>query len=194
MGINARSAEISLGERKKILLLTVRLNRGNSTFWSDSNDDASIKKFLVDIIIARHTKRVIDKTCGHGDSASSRVFFGFLDWNPCPIFLSKVRKFRMNPYFQCALEVEDHLGLQSGSSGLLCLKWEDINLDKREVRIYGSKTKKYRTIPIQNEEFLDHLIERRNFAVIFYVVEYGGNPIKSLKCSFNRAVKLANLS
>lgn len=97
------------------------------------------------------------------------------------------------PHLKWALEVEYHLGLRSGLSELLSLKWEDIDFDAREVHVYASKTKTYRTIPINDEKFLEALRERRKMAVTPYVVEYEGKPVMSLKRSFNTAVKLANL-
>ena len=98
-----------------------------------------------------------------------------------------------DPHLQWALEVAYHLGLRTGPSELLSLKWENIDFTKREVHVYAPKTKTYRTIPIKYEEFLNHLIERRNAAVTSHVVEYNGKPVTSLKCSFSTALKLANL-
>ncbi len=97
------------------------------------------------------------------------------------------------PHLKWALEVEYHLGLRSGPSELLSLKWEDMDLDNGEAHIYAPKTKTYRTIPIKDEKFLEALRERRDIALTPYVIEYDGKPVKSLKVSFNRAVKLANL-
>lgn len=97
------------------------------------------------------------------------------------------------PHLKWALEVEYHFGLRSGQSELLSLKWEDVDLDKGEVRIYAPKTKTYRTIPISDGVFLEKLRERREMAVTPYVVEYNGKQVRSLKRSFNRAVEAAKL-
>lgn len=136
------------------------------------------------------------------------VDLGYLDKNPMSrwkpkkiapkqfkLTLEDFQKIMVNaaPHLKWALEVEYHLGLRSGQSELLSLKWDDIDLNIGEAHIYASKTKTYRTIPINDEKFLDRLRERRDMAVSEYVVEYEGKPVKCLKRSFNRAVKLANI-
>lgn len=101
------------------------------------------------------------------------------------------------PHLKWALEVEYNLGLRTGPSELLSLQWENIDFEKKEVRVYGRKTKKYRTIPIRASkfaEFLEHLKERKQQARTPYVVEYEGCPVKSLKRSFNKAVERAGIT
>lgn len=59
-----------------------------------------------------------------------------------------------------ALQVEWNLGTRPGVTELFAIKWSDVNFEKGEVRVYGSKTKKHRLIPV-SEEFLNELEKKK---------------------------------
>ena len=75
----------------------------NAPFWTDMKNSRSRMKFLAHVLIARQPQRMVEETCGHGDSAFSRVI-GFPRLEPMSTFLSsssshRVRNFRMSHKF-----------------------------------------------------------------------------------------------
>ena len=61
------------------------------------------------------------------------------------------------PHLRWAMEVCFNLGTRPGESELLSLRWENVDFVAGTVRIYASKTKTYRTVPI-NPEFLKRMV------------------------------------
>lgn len=92
-----------------------------------------------------------------------------------------------------ALQVEWNLGTRPGITELFSVKWSDVLFEKGEVRVYGSKTKEERLIPV-SEEFLKALKGKISTAKTAYLIEYEGKPIKKLRRSFQTACKKAGIT
>ena len=84
------------------------------------------------------------------------------------------------------MEVCFNLGTRPGESELLSLKFEHINFNTSTIKIYASKTKTYRIIPINNE-FLNRLKEEQKLSISGYVVEYQGRKLTTIRKSFKNA-------
>lgn len=97
------------------------------------------------------------------------------------------------PHVRWAIEVCFNLGTRSGDSELLSLLWENVNFEKKEVLIYGSKTKDYRTVPV-NDEFLERLKEKQKEAKTEYIIEYNGRKVTSINIGFRNACKRAGIN
>ena len=82
------------------------------------------------------------------------------------------------PHLKWAMEVCFNLGTRPGESELLSLRWENIDFTAGTVRIYASKTKTYRTVPI-HPEFLKRMEVERGQSVSGFVIEYMGTYVMS---------------
>lgn len=96
-------------------------------------------------------------------------------------------------HIKWAMEVCFNLGVRSGESELLSLKWSDVDFDRNEILVYGRKTKTYRTIPIR-EDFKARLLEHMAQARTEYIVEFRGRPLKKIRKAFQNAVKKAGIT
>jgi len=97
------------------------------------------------------------------------------------------------PHIRWAMEVCFNLGLRSGMSELLAMKWENVDFEKSEVKIYGQKTKTFRTVPV-TEIFLDKLKDKKSVARSEYIVEYKGNQVKNIAKGFRNACVNAGIT
>jgi len=95
-------------------------------------------------------------------------------------------------HLKWAIEVAYQLGVRTGQSELLSLRWDQINWDESNIRVYASKTNTYRAIPI-NPTFMAKLKERQQIAKSAFLVEYCGRQVKSLRKSFRTACDAAEL-
>jgi integrase len=98
-----------------------------------------------------------------------------------------------SPHLQWAIEVEFNLGARPGESELLALKWQHVDFEKREVSVYGRKTKEWRQVAI-SEAFRDRLLVRKQEAQCEFIVDYKGKPFKKFRRSWNTAVKKAGIA
>lgn len=96
------------------------------------------------------------------------------------------------PHIRWAIEVCFNLGTRSGASELLALKWENVDFEKAQVRIFAIKTKTYRTVPV-SESFLQRLKEQFRVAETDHLIEYKGRPIKNIAKGFRSACKAAGI-
>lgn len=96
------------------------------------------------------------------------------------------------PHLRWALEVAYHLGVRTGPAELLSLKWTAVDWAGCSVRVYSTKTKTTRVIPV-SPEFLERLRLMKEQARSEFVVEYKGRPVKRLDGSFTSAQKAAGL-
>lgn len=96
------------------------------------------------------------------------------------------------PHLKWALEVAYHLGVRTGPAELLSLKWTAVDWAGCDVRVYSTKTKTTRVIPV-SPEFLERLRVMKDQARSEFVVEYKGKPVKRLDGSFKSAQKAAGL-
>jgi integrase len=97
-----------------------------------------------------------------------------------------------DPHLQWALEVSWNLGTRPGRSELLNLKWQDFDPEGRSVRVFASKTKTWREVPI-SEDFAARMAARKSDAASEFVVEYKGKPIRKFRRSFQTACQRAGL-
>lgn len=92
------------------------------------------------------------------------------------------------------LFVEVALGTGGRSGAILSLQWGMVDLGQRRIRFCGSEKQKSRAqaVPI-NETLLQALTEAKEGAMTDYVIEWAGQPVKSIKRGFREAVKRAGL-
>lgn len=92
------------------------------------------------------------------------------------------------------LFVEVALGTGGRSGAILSLQWGMVDLGQRRIRFCGSEKQKSRAqaVPI-NETLFQALTEAKEAAMTDYVIEWAGQPVKSIKRGFREAVKRAGL-
>ena len=100
---------------------------------------------------------------------------------------------KAEPHLKWAMEVCFNLGTRPGESELLSLKWDDVDFQAGLVRIYASKTKSYRTIPI-NPSFLKRLEQEKATSQTGYVIEYMGRNLTTIRKAFKNACKRAGIT
>lgn len=105
--------------------------------------------------------------------------------------LLKIRE-EAEPHIQFALDLAYNLGVRTGPSELLALKWKDVDWENQVIRVFAPKTNKWRTIPV-NPEFKERMREAQKSAQSDFLVEYRGRPIKSLKGGFRGACRRAGI-
>jgi len=84
------------------------------------------------------------------------------------------------------MEVCFNLGTRPGPSELFALRWEHVDFEAGTVRIYATKTKTFRTVPV-TATFLERLREMRVKSQSGFIVEYSGKPLTTIRHSFNKA-------
>lgn len=92
-----------------------------------------------------------------------------------------------------AIEVCFNLGVRSGDSELLSLRWTDVDWEKKQVRVYGRKTKTYRTIPVK-DAFLERLREMRAISRTEFLIEFRGKPVRRIQKAFRMACRRAGIT
>ncbi len=97
------------------------------------------------------------------------------------------------PHIRWAMEVCFNLGTRPGPSELFALRFEHVDFDAGTVRIYATKTKTYRTVPV-TAAFLERLRKMREESESGYIVEYAGKPVKTIRHSFNKACARAGIT
>lgn len=97
------------------------------------------------------------------------------------------------PHLAWAIEVAWNLGVRTGESELLALTWNDIDWEDSSIKVYATKTKTNRVIPIA-PEFLERLKVMREKAQTGYVVEYQGKPLRKFRRSLKTAAEKAGLT
>lgn len=96
------------------------------------------------------------------------------------------------PHLRWAMEVCFNLGTRPGPSELLSLKWANLDLEKGAAQIYATKTKQFRTVPI-NPNFIPRFREMREAATSEFVVEYRGRRVTTIRKAFNSACERAGI-
>ncbi|MGL1862455.1 MAG: tyrosine-type recombinase/integrase [Pseudodesulfovibrio sp.] len=97
-----------------------------------------------------------------------------------------------SPHLKWALEVAYNLGVRTGESELLSLRWDQVDWETKMIQVYATKTNTYRKIPL-SPPFLAKLKERFPEAKTEYLVEFRGRQIKSIKGAFRTARKKAGI-
>ena len=97
------------------------------------------------------------------------------------------------PHVRWAMEVCFSLGTRPGESELLALKWDHIEFDKGIAKIYASKTRTYRVVPIA-PALLGKMKEKKEESQSGYVIEWRGQPIGMIRKGFRRACERAGIT
>ena len=92
-----------------------------------------------------------------------------------------------------AIEVCFNLGLRPGVSELFAIKYSQIDWDKSTIKVYATKTKTYRTLPITSE-FLKKLKKKQKESKQGYVIEYHGKPVERMNKAYQAAVQRAGIT
>lgn len=79
-----------------------------------------------------------------------------------------------------AVEVCFNLGVRSGDSELLSLRWSDVDWERKQVRVFGRKTETFRTIPVK-DAFLERLREMRAISLTEFIIEYRGKRVNRIQ-------------
>ena len=87
------------------------------------------------------------------------------------------------------------LGTAARAGAILGLKWGDVDLERRRLRLGGAGRQKARakSLPI-NDTLHKALEEAHTAALTPFVIEWAGGPVKSIKRAFRAAVTRAGLS
>ncbi|MEL7641833.1 MAG: site-specific integrase [Solidesulfovibrio sp.] len=96
------------------------------------------------------------------------------------------------PYLAWALEVAWNLGVRTGPSELFALKWSDIDWQDSTIRVFATKTRTLRTIPL-SPAFLTRLQEMREKAQTEYLIEFKGRQVKELRKALKSACEAAEI-
>ena len=96
------------------------------------------------------------------------------------------------PHLSWALEIAWNLGVRTGKSELLALKWCDVDWEGCAVKVFGKKTKTHRVIPV-SPEFLARLKQKRKEARSDHLVEWRGKRLNKFHKSFPEARKALKL-
>lgn len=97
------------------------------------------------------------------------------------------------PHVRWAMEVCFNIGARPGESELLALKWDHVDFSAGTVRIYATKTKTYRIVPI-NPNFLKRMEEVRATSKSGYIIEYNGKSVARIVKSFRNACQRAGIT
>ena len=220
---NAYLDDLSISGRSAKHIHEVRLVMNSCYYQRmDKNKDVEQFSYLVDIapfikslygVSTSTGKQRSQKTINkYGDYLSSIFNFGIrvglISQNPVKsrkkgkeeprtvqLTVADIKKI-MNaalPHIKWAMEVCFNLGTRSGESELLSMKWEHVDFDKKEVLIYGRKTKQYRKVPV-TESFLARLEEMKAVAKSEYIIEYKGKQVKKIAKGFRAACAKAGVT
>lgn len=95
-------------------------------------------------------------------------------------------------HLRWAMVVAQGVIARVGEAELLALKWSDVDWERKAIRYYMPKVKRFKTVPCR-DCFFAQLRERHNVAQSEYVVEFRGKPIKSFRSAWRIAVRNAGL-
>ncbi len=92
------------------------------------------------------------------------------------------------------LFIEIALGTGSRAGAILSLRWSDVDFAARRISLGGSGRQKTRAQMIPITDRLHQLLtEAKEAAMTDYVIEWAGQPVKSIKRGFREGVKRAGL-
>ncbi|MGE4339847.1 MAG: tyrosine-type recombinase/integrase [Pigmentiphaga sp.] len=97
------------------------------------------------------------------------------------------------PHVVKAIKLIVNTGCRTGESELLKLTYDDVDFERKRIRIRGTKTERSeRWVPLR-DEFLEEIRRWRATAECDHLVEYKGRPVKGYKHAFNTAVRKAGI-
>ena len=91
-----------------------------------------------------------------------------------------------------AIEVCFNLGVRSGDSELLSLRWSNVDWERKQVRVFGRKTQTLRVIPVK-DAFLERLREMRAISRTEFLIEFRGKPVRRIQKAFRMACRRAGI-
>ncbi len=97
------------------------------------------------------------------------------------------------PHLSWALELAWNLGVRTGKSELLALKWTDVDFETAEVKVFATKTKTYRVIPVTPEFLVRLKKKRKENPRGKFLVEWRGRSMDKFRRSFEQTRKAAKL-
>ena len=103
--------------------------------------------------------------------------------------LAKI-KAEASPHMAWAIDLAYNLGVRTGDSELLSLKWSDVSWETSTVRVYAPKTNTTREVPV-SADFLEVLKQKRKEAETEFLVEYKGERVKQTRKAWRRACERA---
>ena len=97
------------------------------------------------------------------------------------------------PHLKWIIEVQWELGTRPGVSELFSLRWSDVNWERGQILVRGTKTESSaRLIPI-SDEFKTRLMKRYSESVTDFIIEFRGKPIKKCHRTFRAACEKAGI-
>ena len=183
--------------------------------YFEKMDLREVSSFHVEAYRARRLKQGVGKSTTNREMALLKKIFNLaIDWGYCETNpLHKIRLFSEKDNLrERVLSPEEELRLMERlpdqirpiaetalSTGMrkneiLCLKWENVDLESRFIRVVGTKSGKNRTIPI-NERLLKLLLTLKKKAKALYVFPNPktGKPYQGIKKSFQKACREAGI-
>ena len=97
------------------------------------------------------------------------------------------------PHIRWAMEVCFNLGTRPGPSELFALRWEHVDFEAGTVRIYATKTKTFRTVPV-TAAFLARLRDIKAGSTSGFIVEHKGKAVTTIRKGFNAACEKAGIT
>lgn len=175
----------------------------------------------VDAITAQDVRRVAQRFQSKGNSvATVNRYMGYLGqifnhgvrmemvsanpirfWRKMPepkpevrLNVEDVRKiYAVSPdHLQWAMVVALNVIARVGEAELLALAWSDVDWERKTIRYYMPKVKKFKIVPC-SDRFVEQLRQRREVAQSDHIVEFRGKPIKSFRSAWRIAVRNAGL-
>ncbi|OIQ51139.1 Tyrosine recombinase XerD [Pseudodesulfovibrio hydrargyri] len=133
---------------------------------------------------------------------------GYMEVNPLQHWKKKKvppRRFEINldelgkllkhspPHLKLAILVTYYTGVRPGVTELFAMKWDDVDFERDEIRIFRSKTNNYGVIPIS--QALRPILKRaKRKAKTDHVIERNGKPINRVTTSLQNALKKAGIT
>ncbi len=102
-------------------------------------------------------------------------------------------------HIQRVIILGSQLGARIGQSELFSLKWSDVDLSERIVRIHGSRKNSnapWREVPIRDSLFslMESWYKSDTEQGIEYIIHYKGKPVRSIKTAWQATLKKAGIT
>lgn len=97
------------------------------------------------------------------------------------------------PHVKWAIEVAYQLGVRTGKSELLSLKWVHVDFENRVVHVYAPKTNTYRDV-FFSESFCQRLLEMKAASTSEYIVSFNGKQVRDMHKAFRKACNDAGIT
>lgn len=103
------------------------------------------------------------------------------------------------PYVARVILIGAYLGARVGESELLRLTWDDVDLDRRIVRIHGSKKNPgalWREVPIRESlmPFFKAWKDEDERAAVFHLIHFKGKSVQRINVAWRACLKRAGIT